>query len=65
MGCQFKRLLRDLVMDRLGSELWFEPEPMGTEPWFGSRFEARCEPDLKSGSAFTCFVAVQNPFGPV
>ena len=55
----------ELVMDRSGSEPWFEPEPMGTEPWFGSRFEARCEPDLKSGSTFSLLFMVLNPFGPV
>ena len=54
-----------VVMDRSGSEPWFEPEPMGTEPQFRSKFEARHEPDLKSGSAFGLLFLVPNPFGPV
>lgn len=49
-----------LVMARFGSEPRFEPEPMRTEPKFGSRFGLQPEPNLRSSSRFGQIVICLN-----
>ena len=49
-----------IVMARFGSEPRFEPEPMRTEPKFGSRFGLHPEPNLRSSSRFGQIVICLN-----
>ena len=42
-----------LVMPKFGSEPRFEPEPLGPNPKFGSRFRAFAEPNPRSSSRFS------------
>jgi hypothetical protein len=39
-------------MVEFGSELWFEPEPLRTGPWFGPRFGSEGELNRWSGPRF-------------
>ena len=39
-------------MVEFGSELWFEPEPLRTRPWFSPRFESEGELNQWSGPGF-------------
>ena len=40
-------------MPKFGSEPRFEPEPLGPNPKFGSRFRAFAEPNPRSSSRFS------------
>ena len=42
-----------VVMPKFGSEPRFEPEPLGPNPKFGSRFRAFAEPNPRSSSRFS------------
>ena len=50
---KWKPFSLEVVMPKFGSEPRFEPEPLGPNPKFGSRFRAFAEPNLRSSSRFS------------
>ena len=47
------RIEFEVVMPKFGSELRFEPEPLGPNSKFSSKFRVFSEPNLRSSSRFS------------